>query len=266
MNILDTIVENKRVEILKRRRERPVSNLKTFAGYGGKTNAIDVRGLGERPGIIAEFKRRSPSRGSINAYADPVTVAGGYREAGAVAMSILTDRSFFGGSFRDLLDVRLAYPDLVLLRKDFIIDSYQIHESSAYGADMVLLIAAILERRQVEDLALEAQALGLQVLFEVHDREDLDKYHPSISFVGVNNRDLKTFRVDTGRSTELIRHLPAGVIPVSESGIGSTGDMKTLRKAGFRLFLVGERLMAQKDPGAACRELIGQMMNEWKDH
>jgi indole-3-glycerol phosphate synthase len=258
MNMLDAIVEHKRIEILKRKRKRPLSGLGALAFYRRPTNRIDPGKKGV-PGIIAEFKRRSPSRGPINPDADPVKVAGGYRSAGAAAVSILTDRNFFGGSFRDLSAVRSAFPDLPLLRKDFMIDPYQIHEASAYGADMVLLVAAVLEKQEVADLAGEARSLGLQVLLEVHDAVELEKYHPAIEFVGVNNRDLKTFRVDTGRSLELIGRIPEGVVGVSESGISDIDEIERLYRAGFKMFLVGEHFMKQQDPGEACRSLIGQL-------
>jgi indole-3-glycerol phosphate synthase len=180
-------------------------------------------------------------------------------EAGAVAMSILTDRIFFGGSFKDLLEVREKMPDLALLRKDFMIDPYQLHEASAYGADMILLIASILERSEVADMALEARSLGLQVLLEVHSPEELEKFHPSIGFVGVNNRDLKTFQVDTAVSLEVIRHMPESVTTVTESGISSRKEILELSDAGFELFLIGETFMRHPSPGAAFKKLIAQL-------
>jgi indole-3-glycerol phosphate synthase len=258
MNILDAIVEQKRVEVLIRKQKRPLSNLGTFPSYKRKTNKIALPESAGFPGIIAEFKRKSPSRGPIHMEADPVEVAVSYEAAGVSARSILTDRNFFGGSFTDLKRVRESAPGLVLLRKDFIIDSYQLHEASAYGADMVLLIASILDRREVEELALEAKSLGLEVLFEVHNNEELEKYHPEIKYVGVNNRDLKTFKVDTGRSLALIGQMPSGVVPVSESGLSDPDEIRKLSDAGYRLFLMGETFMKQQDPGAACRSLMDQ--------
>jgi len=252
MNILDKIVEYKRAEVLGSKQKRPLSSLNSSPWYRRKGNEISLSPGLRRPAIIAEFKRRSPSRGAINMEADPVLVAKAYETAGVAGMSILTDQPSFGGSLRDLQAVRESRPDLVLLRKDFMIDPYQIHEASAYGADMVLLIAAILEARQVEDLALEATSLGLRVLFEVHDAKELEKYHPAIQYVGVNNRDLKTFQVDTRRSLELIRQMPAGVVPVSESGLSSPAEIVKLSEAGYRLFLMGETFMKESDPGAAC--------------
>ncbi|MGW8314870.1 MAG: indole-3-glycerol phosphate synthase TrpC [Bacteroidales bacterium] len=262
MNILQAIAEHKRVEIMKRKQKRPLPDLRSFPHYGRATNQVDTAGLSQSPGIIAEFKRKSPSKGDLHPDADPVEVAKGYGEAGVTAMSILTDRDFFGGSFRDLLRVREALDDLVLLRKDFILDPYQLHETSAYGADMVLLIAALLEKHQVEELALEASSLGLEVLFEVHRVEELEKLHPSIRFVGVNNRDLTSFTVDTDLGLEMIRHLPPAVVPVSESGITSTEEIRKLYRAGYRLFLMGERFMKQPDPGQACREFIRSLSGE----
>ncbi|MCP4313769.1 MAG: indole-3-glycerol phosphate synthase TrpC [Bacteroidetes bacterium] len=255
MNILDTIVEHKRIEVLMRKQKRPLSDLQTFPHYRRKVNPIVLPDSG-RAGIIAEFKRRSPSKGALNMEADPGEVAAGYQAAGVSVMSVLTDRKFFGGSFRDLSTVREACPELPLLRKDFIIDPYQVHEASAYGADMILLIAAILEKQEVADLAGEAVALGMHVLLEVHDADELEKHVPSIRFVGVNNRDLKTFRVDTGRSLDLIGRMPPGVVAVSESGISTHEELTKLWEAGFRLFLMGERFMKQSDPGEACRDFI----------
>lgn len=259
MNILDTIVEQKRLEVLNRKQDYPLSSLTSFENYRRKTNVINSPKPGEKPGIIAEFKRQSPSRGLIHPDADPVEVARAYEMAGVSAMSILTDQSFFGGSLKDLKKVRQACPALVLLRKDFIIDPYQLHEASAYGADMVLLIASILEAREVEDLALEAASLGLNTLFEVHHKGELEKYHKEIKFVGVNNRDLKTFKVDTGRSLELISAFPRGVIPVSESGLSDPEEIRRLRAAGYSLFLMGENFMKEEDPGAACDRFINMI-------
>lgn len=252
MNILDTIVDHKRAEVLTNKQKHPLSSLIASPMYRRRSKAISLSPEAGQPRIIAEFKRSSPSKGAINLKADPVEVAGSYESAGVAAMSILTDSHFFGGSLEDLQRVRKSFPDLVLLRKDFIIDPYQLHEASAYGADMVLLIAAILEKHDLEDLALEAVSLGLNVLFEVHDAAELEKHHPAMKYVGVNNRDLKTFQVDTGRSLDLIHRMPAGVVAVSESGLSSPAEVTKLSAAGYQLFLMGETFMKEKDPGAAC--------------
>ena len=259
MNILDAIVEQKRGEVLKRKQKHSLSSLGSYESYRRLCNVIALPEPGGKPGIIAEFKRQSPSRGLIHPDAEPVEVAAAYEAAGVSAMSILTDQNFFGGSLMDLKQVRESCPRLVLLRKDFIIDPYQLHEASAYGADMVLLIAAILDRREVEELALEAVSLGLNILFEVHHKGELELYHPEIRFVGVNNRDLKTFKVDTGRSLELIGALPPGVVPVSESGLSDPEEIRKLRTAGYSLFLMGENFMKEKDPGLACQRFINNI-------
>ena len=259
MNILDTIVERKREEVAGRKQKKPLSGLGSMEFYRRAGNGIVVPAPEGRPGIIAEFKRMSPSRGPMHMDADAVDVATAYENAGVSAVSILTDQPFFGGTLSDLHQVRKACPQLVLLRKDFIIDPYQLHEASAYGADMVLLIAAVLERAEVEDLALEAASLELQVLFEVHARDELTKYHPVIRYVGVNNRNLKSLDVDTGTSLELMADLPPGVVPVSESGLSRPEEVRRLWNAGYRLFLMGERFMREEDPGAACRNFMNQI-------
>lgn len=254
--ILDTIVEHKRMEVLKRKRKYAISDYASFPHYRRKANPVRSTEAAGDPGIIAEFKRKSPSKGPLNMEVDPVEVARGYDEAGVAAMSILTDRNFFGGSFRDLLNVRGACPELPLLRKDFIIDPYQVHEASAYGADIILLIAAVLDTEEVSGLAAEASSLGLEVLLEVHSADELVSHQPSIRYVGVNNRDLRTFRVDTGRSMELIGQMPEGVVAVSESGISDPSEVRRLHENGFQLFLMGETFMKTADPGKACRSFI----------
>jgi len=255
MNILDAIVEHKRIELLKRKQKRPLSNLETFPHYRREINPISLPKAG-KAGIIAEFKRQSPSKGPLNMEADPRVVASAYQAAGVSVMSVLTDRKFFGGSFRDLAAVREACPELPLLRKDFLIDPYQLHEAKAYGADMILLIAAILEKHELADLAAEAKALGLHVLLEVHDAFELEKHDPTNRFVGGKNRDLKTFRVDTGRSLDLIRQMPPGVVAVSESGLSKPEEINKLNRVGYKLFLMGERFMKQNNPGEACRSFM----------
>src|SRR6056297_3428427 len=199
--ILDTITEHKRMEVLKRKRRKPLKELFQKPHY--MREPLDVisafnKGL---PSVIAEFKRKSPSRGALlKGEVDPVTVVNGYKNGGAVCASILTDRDFFGGSFRDLERVKLAVPDMPLLRKDFMIDEYQLHEAKAYGADVILLIASILERHEVKTLATLAASIGLTVLLEVHTKGELEKWDPAIGMVGVNNRNLKDFSVDINRS------------------------------------------------------------------
>ncbi|HDR68257.1 MAG TPA: indole-3-glycerol phosphate synthase TrpC [Bacteroidaceae bacterium] len=256
MTISDTIIEHKKVEILKRKRKRRIQDLEEFELYNRSPLKICREVSDTGPGIIAEFKRRSPSRGTINEEANPVIVSKGYINAGAAAVSILTDRDFFGGSFHDLESVKKENPEICLLRKDFILDPYQVHESKAYGADIILLIAALLSPEAVRDLSFLAFSLGLQVLFEVHDRGDIDKYAEGIDLVGVNNRNLRDFTVDIRHSLELIDHLPDGVLTVSESGIKGKEEIDVLFNRGFKFFLIGETFMKESDPGEACKLFI----------
>ena len=256
MTILDTIVANKRSEVHRRKSKYLRTDLEQFPLFNREINKLREP---DGPGIIAEFKRKSPSKGSINASADPARVASGYRDAGAIAMSVLTDREFFGGSFKDLQAVRTAEPELPLLRKDFMIEPYQLYEAKAYGADIILLIAAILDKVQIRDLAQKAAGLGLQVLLEVHSAEELECWDPAIELVGVNNRNLKDFSVDTDRSLELLPYFPEGVIAVSESGLSDPAGVIRLHRAGFNLFLMGENFMKQHDPGKACRDFIREL-------
>jgi indole-3-glycerol phosphate synthase len=207
-------------------------------------------------GIIAEFKRKSPSKGFINTIADPAEVAGSYFKAGTAAMSILTDRNFFGGSLQDLKRAREAQPGLCILRKDFMIDPFQLYEARAYGADIILLIAAVLSKEEVRDLSQLAAELGLQVLLEVHSVEEMDVFDEGIELIGVNNRNLKDFSVDIHTSLDLIRYFPSGVTAVSESGLKGPKEIRMLHEAGFGLFLMGERFMMGADPGEECRKLM----------
>ncbi len=256
MTILDAIVEHKRVEVQLRKQKYTLCDLQSFSHYERKTNQIVE---GDRPGIIAEFKRKSPSKGDINPEADPALTATAYKKSGVAAMSVLTDRNFFGGSFKHLQSVREAEPELPVLRKDFMIDPYQLHEAKAYGADIILLIAAILDPQEIRDMAQEARTLNLQVLLEVHNRQELESWDPAIKLVGVNNRNLKDFSVDISRSMDLLPHFPKGVIPVSESGLSEPSQVKMLHKKGFRLFLMGENFMKQEHPGKACQEFIREL-------
>lgn len=259
ISILDTIIEHKKMEVLKRNSRKPLSLLKEKPYYHRATAAPSGFFIPGEAGIIAEFKRKSPSKGMISDVIDPVGVVKAYKEGGAIASSVLTDRDFFGGSFRDLENVRASVGDFPLLRKDFIIDSYQVHEAKAYGADIILLIAAVLDKKKIGELAAEAAALGLSVLLEVHTEEEIDKWVPGIEMVGVNNRDLKDFSVDIQRSVELFPKLPKEAFLVSESGINAPSDVKMLFNAGFRGFLIGERFMREADPGASLTQFLEEL-------
>ena len=209
--------------------------------------------------VIAECKRRSPSRGVLRAHYDPVAIARGYADAGAAAISVLTEPTFFDGSLDDLAAVRRAV-SAPLLRKDFIISEYQLLEACAAGADAVLLIVAALQPAEVKALHARAQALGLDVLVEVHDATELAvAAEAGARLIGVNNRDLRTLQVDVHRSEELIARMPPGVTAVSESGLSTADDLRRLRALGYRGFLIGERFMSSEDPGRALKTLLNEI-------
>lgn len=256
MLILDEIIAHKRREVAERKSLYPVKLLERSLHFDAPVISMKQYLRREQAsGIIAEFKRRSPSRGVINAYVSPEKTTVGYMQAGASALSVLTDSHFFGGSSKDL-EVARRMNFCPVLRKDFIIDEYQLFESRSIGADVVLLIAEVLTRDEVKQLAGLAVALGMEVLLEVHSREQLEKYVPEIGLVGVNNRDLQTFRVDVNRSAELAGYLPPGVIKISESGIVNAQTMLNLRLSGYEGFLMGDVFMREADPARACAQLV----------
>ncbi len=209
-------------------------------------------------GIIAEFKRQSPSKGLINGEAKPEEVAKAYQEAGVSAMSVLTDKEFFGGAIPDLQAAR-SVTNIPILRKDFTVDEYQIVEARAIGASAILLIASCLSKEEIQRFAKLAVDLGLDVLFEVHNREELDKYCDEIGVVGVNNRNLKTFEVNVQNSIDLLQFFPDGVKKVAESGISSIDTIKMLKQEGFDGFLIGENFMKTSNPGQACIEFCSSL-------
>jgi len=256
--ILQKIVENKREEVAKQKEILSLGELRQMLAdqpptldFGG---AIRSRSCA----VIAEVKRSSPSKGRIREDFDPVEIARIYEENGAAAISILTERRFFEGHAAYVPQIRRSVR-LPLLRKDFIIDSYQVSETRVLGADALLLIARILEQGQLREFLGLASELGLAALVEVHDETDLEKAVSSgATIVGINNRDLETFRTDLETSIRLARRVPKGVTVVSESGISSRGDIERLMDAGIHAFLVGECLMREKDIGKKLRELLGR--------
>jgi indole-3-glycerol phosphate synthase len=208
--------------------------------------------------IIAEHKRRSPSAGPIGRGAGVAEVAAAYERGGAAAMSILTEERNFGGGLADIEAARAACPGLPIIRKDFVVDVYQLREAVAAGADAVLLIVAALDQPRLVSLHSEAGALGLDVVVEVHDRDELDRaLDLSPAIVGVNNRDLRDFSVDVGRTLELAPEIPASTVVVSESGLDSAEQLGRLRAAGIHAVLIGETLMRAADPAAVLRDLRG---------
>ena len=210
-------------------------------------------------GIIAEHKRRSPSKQNINSSLSVEKVAKGYESAGVCGMSILTDGKYFGGSLDDLTIAR-AVSDFPLLRKEFIIDEYQIIEAKAFGADAILLIAAILSPQEILSFSKTAKSLGLDILLEVHNLNELEKsIMPSIDLIGVNNRNLKTFKVSLETSRSLAEKIPAEFVKVSESGISKVASIKKLKAIGYEGFLVGENFMKTDNPGLAAKDFINQL-------
>lgn len=255
MNILETIIAKKRLEVEERKRSKPITQLEKGPFF--KSEVTDFKKFlrrSDKTGIIAEFKRRSPSKGIINDTATVEAVTAAYTKFGASGLSILTDEEFFGGSLDDLLAATVN--EVPILRKDFMIDEYQLVESKAYGAEVILLIAACLQKETVKQLAIAAKNLGLHVLLEIHHDGELDHICDAVDVVGVNNRDLKTFTVDIYRSIALGKKIPADKIKIAESGIHDVETVKLLQQNGFQGFLMGERFMKEKDPGAAFATFV----------
>ena len=209
----------------------------------------------DKSGIIAEFKTKSPSRGDINTYADIEKVSVGYMQAGASALSILTDKTFFGGSFENLTKAR-KYNYCPILQKDFFIDEYQIVEAKSIGADAILLIASVLSEKEIQKMTDLAHSLGLEVLLEMHNEAELLKLNEAIDVIGINNRNLNTFETNIQNSIDLISFLPKEIVKISESGIRNIQDLLTLKSIGFNGFLIGEALLSGVDPGSKLRELL----------
>lgn len=259
MNILEKIVETKKEELEAAKRFMPKSMLIDRPLFHGPQHSVsDAIRSGKTSGIIAEFKRRSPSKGWINEFANPAEVAVGYAAAGAAAISVLTDTRYFGGSLTDLLVVRDAV-GVPVLRKDFTIDAYQLYEAKANGADLILLIAAILSPAQVKELAEEAHSIGLEVLLEIHDEQEVLHVCPAADLVGVNNRNLKNFEVNIEHSIRLQNMLPGHTIRVAESGIHSVETARQLLDSGFDALLMGEYFMKQPDPAVAFATFTNQL-------
>jgi indole-3-glycerol phosphate synthase len=260
MTILDVIIANKRKELATVKKNKTVNELESAVYFKREVISLSENLLDKsRTGIIAEFKRKSPSKGIINSDASVAEVTSGYFSEGASGVSILTDSKYFGGSANDL---QLARENklMPILRKDFIIDEYQIIEAKAYGADAILLIAAALPRREILKLSQLAHSLGLEVLLEIHKPGELDLVNQYVSIVGVNNRNLKTFDVNPDTSFEIADKIPSGFIKISESGLFSIHVIKRLKTAGYDGFLVGERFMSSPDPVKAFSEFVKELI------
>ena len=247
MHIIEKIVVEKKKEIANRKANVSISKLKESPFFYRKCYSLKQSlKHPDSTGIIAEFKRASPSQGIINSHARVSEVAKAYCKNRVSGMSVLTDEKFFKGSFQDLVDARLE-TIIPILQKDFILEEYQIYEAKSIGADLILLIASILNGKKIKNLASCAHDLGLEVLFEIHSEEELDFFCEEIDLVGINNRNLKTFEVSIQNSIDLVNKIPSNVLKISESGISEVSQIKQLRKIGFDGFLVGEHFMRSKN-------------------
>ncbi len=259
MTILDNIVKDKRIEVDLIKSLIPIKQLEQSLLFNRATVSLANNLKNSKTGIIAEHKRRSPSKSIINQSLNVQDVAKGYENANVCGMSVLTDTKYFGGSLNDLLLAR-ASCNLPLLRKEFIIDEYQIIEAKAHGADVILLIAAILTRNEIKQFSELAKSLQLDVLLEVHNEEELNKaIMPSLDMLGVNNRNLKTFAVSLETSKKLSQLIPEGFVKVSESGISSVNAIKELKPYGYEGFLIGENFMKTDNPGKSATQFINEL-------
>jgi len=258
MNILDQIIQQKRSEVEDRKKKVSISELEKGVYFDRATlslkESLEKR---NRTGIIAEFKRRSPSKGVINDKVDIIDVTTAYFESGASALSVLTDKNFFGGSDEDLVEARIN--QIPILRKDFIINEYQVTEAKSIGADVILLIAACLSPKEVKRLATFAKSLGLEVLLELHDERELEHICDETELIGINNRNLKTFEVNIEQSLIMGQKIPGDKIKIAESGISSVDDIMMFKENGFKGFLIGELFMKEADPTIAFAEFVNAL-------
>ncbi len=263
-NILEKIIADKREEVALKKRLIPVEAWEYLPHWQEKRVSLKASLLKPNAtGIIAEFKRKSPSKGFINGKAEVSDVVSAYDMA-ASGISVLTDEKYFGGTNDDLMAAR-EIVSVPLLRKDFIIDEYQLHEALGIGADVILLIAACLSKEEVKQLAQKAKALQLEVLLEIHNEEELGHICDEVDLVGVNNRSLKTFEVDINTSLQLIQFIPKEKLAIAESGISNVDTIVTLKKAGFKGFLIGENFMKQAKPSIAFADFVKALRASLKE-
>lgn len=260
-NILEKIVANKRVEVEEQKRQVSIDTMMRIITDSVLLPKSFKESLANSDtGIIAEFKRKSPSKGFIFENARVEEVVPVYSESGASAISVLTDEKFFGGSFEDLKQAR-TLTETPLLRKDFMIDEYQLYQAAMYGASAILLIASALTVSQTKELAKKSKGLGLDVLLEIHDEKELEHINEYVDVVGINNRNLGTFVTNVQVSFDLGEKIPSEFLKISESGISDPQMVKDLRQAGFSGFLMGENFMKTSNPGQALAEFIKQLNN-----
>ncbi len=257
--ILDKICDNKRNELATLKRQLTLTEIRDRELFSRPCFSLTQSLLDSATGIIAEFKRRSPSKGDIHPGAQPEEVVSGYEKSGASGVSCLADKDFFGGSPDDVIKARKALTHTPLLYKEFVVDEYQLSLAKSCGADVVLLIAACLGRQQLAEYAHCARELGLQTLLEVHSEDELVYADSHTDIIGVNNRNLKVFKTDVQTSFDLANSIPEGYVKISESGISQPSTVTALRKAGYRGFLMGENFMKAPDPAAALRQFIQEL-------
>ena len=258
MNILKEIIEYKKEEVKSKKSKVKTTELEKRELFSRTVLPLKDFLLDKsRTGIIAEFKRRSPSKGIINPDVDVLEVTKGYTEHGASCLSVLTDEHFFGGSDEDLIKARIN--EIPILRKDFVIDEYQLIEAKSIGADVILLIAACLTVAEVKRLANFAKNLGLEVLLELHAEEELEHICDDTDVIGINNRNLKTFDVDIERSLRMAERIPFPKFKIAESGISSVNDILLFKQHGFQGFLIGENFMKVTNPTIAFAEFVKQL-------
>ena len=257
MSILREIILNKRKEIDFFKKNNPISEIEKSLFFDREVISLK-KSLIEKSGIISEFKRKSPSKPNINLDAEVLTITRGYEISNSSGLSILTDSKYFGGSNEDITLVRNEI-NIPILRKDFMLDEYQIIESKSLGADIILLIAACLSKEEVENLSRFAKSFNLQVILEIHSEDELSYLCDFIDVVGVNNRNLKKFETDINNSIKLADMIPSDFLKISESGISTSKEIFQLKEYGYDGFLIGENFMKNDDPVSACNDFIRKL-------
>ncbi len=253
-SILDQIAENKSREIAELKSKYKLSDFESMCFFHHETRSLSEAIRQQDFGIIAEFKRKSPGAGEIRSFADPLEVVSKYQNAGAAAISCLTDSTYFGGSTKDLETIR-EFTHLPVLRKDFILDEIQLFEAKAHGADAILLISELLDPEHAKQLTIIAQSLGMEVLMEAHDRDHLEKINDLVDIIGINNRDLHAQKTEIQTSIQLFDYLPKNRLCISESGVKTAADLEQLQSVGYHGALVGESLMKTDDPASIISKI-----------
>ena len=262
MKILDKIVKDKKLEVDKLYSNSSIKELESSSLFSRQCISLKDSILKSNGGIICEFKRRSPSNNNINYKSNISEVVKGYQKAGAAGLSILTNKQYFGGDIQDILEIR-DISSIPILRKEFIVSEYQIIEAKSIGSDAILLIASILSKEEIKNYSSLAKDIGLEVLFEIHDAEELEKLSgENIDIIGVNNRNLDTLEIDLQNSVDLYNKIPNSFVKISESGISKVESILKLRKVGYQGFLIGENFMKTDDPFESAYNFIKEVENE----